>query len=857
MRRCVMLCLTLIAMSACTGEKLVRPSDAPTSPSSAISDGNHCETSGPGCLKGNPDFFFLPPMVKNPSSSSDWQEGTFNADLEPTVEICASAATTAANVGTAACPVTATLVATVESGTEQYQVNWQVPNDASTIFYRVKVIVGTKTLGFADLETGSSAAQLKKVDTGELIPLVDGRTLPIKFRVERFALCAVPGIGPCATKAIDVFGAGGKVSTALVATKEEGIIFASNPTTATASAFATSTTTGKRTVTVERCDDFRDRGITDLPTFGPCVRVRVEPALSSALTAPALVYSCDVTIASATATVSRAQAERIAMHRLVGTALEALPHDHPDCSTSTSAAGSVRGMFADLRQGRLKSAARQMVAMLTPKPLYAARFIDLGGGGSTRLSDETEGVGRSLSATKGARLTVSPTSPTHHEFQFLLPAKFEFIETPLDRAAYPADQVQVSVKVTDLGDEPVMNARVRFSAGQGGAVSDAIAFTSSDAASRGIATVTWTVTPPSPNILTVTGRGIAGENEHGPRIRTATKVDPFQPCDEDWEVVGSALACVEETNAPTGLGTGTMVLTATTVGDIAGRAIDEQTGAPVAVGVAYTPSATGASTAAGDGTFLIKDVTPGTRAVPQSYSLTLSAPNFQPRTRAGVLVEPKVVTQLGDICLTPVPGAIAGTLVNSFDNAAVSQPVTVTATETAPSIAPQCPGGGTPPAPIVRTVTTSDGSFSLGNLPPGTYSLATSSTGYFAKSIAVVVVSANATTSLGGVSLVPYVTSTSTVDLPTFTGSCATATVFTFTGTITSAVAGDVTLKWLRSDGAIAQPDTINFAAPGTQTVQTTWTMSAGGTHWQQLQILSPTDTKSNQSSFTLTCTSP
>jgi hypothetical protein len=479
MRRRVLLYLTLIAMSACNGDRSVRPSESSAAkPSNDISDGAH---DGVG-MSSNPDFFFLPPMVKNPSGSRNWDDGAFNPDLEPTIEICASTALVETNLATAACPTVATMTAVAGTGSEAYTANWKVP-ESSTIFYRINITVGTRRLGYADVKTGSNASQLKNIDTDELIPLVDGRTLPIKFRVERFALCDVPGVGPCATKTVDVNRAA-RVSTALVAEKDDGIIFGAG---------TTSTTPNKKTVTVERCTDFRERNITDLPTFGPCVRVRVEPALTAKLAAPALVYSCDVTVASASATVNTAQAERIAMHRLVGDKLEALPHDHPDCITPTAAAGSMRGMFADLRHGKLKSAARRMVAMLAPRPLYAARFIDSGGGGFTDLSDEAEGVGRSRSSTSGARLSVSQaTSRPFHEFQFLLPAKFEFVETPTDRAAYPEDAVSVSVKVTDLGGDPVMNARLRFSAGEGSTVSDEFKYTDAgtNPALRGIATVT-------------------------------------------------------------------------------------------------------------------------------------------------------------------------------------------------------------------------------------------------------------------------------------------------------------------------------------------------------------------------------
>jgi len=50
-------------------------------PSKMISDGAH---------GGNPDFFFLPPMVPNPVNNPNFEQGKFNATLGPslTVEIC-------------------------------------------------------------------------------------------------------------------------------------------------------------------------------------------------------------------------------------------------------------------------------------------------------------------------------------------------------------------------------------------------------------------------------------------------------------------------------------------------------------------------------------------------------------------------------------------------------------------------------------------------------------------------------------------------------------------------------------------------------------------------------------------------
>ena len=89
MRRCVLLCLTLITMSACQGSDATMPTLGPASGSDrSISDGSR--------PLGNPDFFFLPPMVKNPSADLDWSPGGFNGALTPVVKICAMSGTTEA-----------------------------------------------------------------------------------------------------------------------------------------------------------------------------------------------------------------------------------------------------------------------------------------------------------------------------------------------------------------------------------------------------------------------------------------------------------------------------------------------------------------------------------------------------------------------------------------------------------------------------------------------------------------------------------------------------------------------------------------------------------------------------------------
>jgi hypothetical protein len=295
MRRRVLLYLTLIAVSACNGDRIAKSGETPVNPPSAdISDATH---DGVG-LTSNPDFFFLPPMVKNPSASPLWDAGAFNATLKPTVDVCAydealkteDALTDAlTHLPLPTCTLVASVVAGVDAAAEQYQVNWKVPTSSVT-FYRITVRVGRQRLGYADVETASNSSQLKSVATGDFIPLNDGRTLPIKFRIERNALCETPGdpTHPCTSATVDL-SVDNTVSTILPGTQQPTGIFvpAQGPTAPSV------------TITVQGCTDFNPR-VTDLRTFGPCFRVTADDGTSRSathfvFTAPATVFSCEWT----------------------------------------------------------------------------------------------------------------------------------------------------------------------------------------------------------------------------------------------------------------------------------------------------------------------------------------------------------------------------------------------------------------------------------------------------------------------------------------------------------------------------------------------------------------------------------
>jgi len=165
--------------------------DQPTAASSkaqfAISDAVH--------EGGTQGFYFLPPMVSQPAVT-----GTFDADiasLNPEVAICDVTTGPDSNCGgsggTPAVIVfttTSTPAITVDLNAQQYQVNWDTKGAgfASARTYRVHVTAGEpgarRALGFGDVLLTSTPGQAKQLETGDIIAMPDGRSIPIHFRVE-------------------------------------------------------------------------------------------------------------------------------------------------------------------------------------------------------------------------------------------------------------------------------------------------------------------------------------------------------------------------------------------------------------------------------------------------------------------------------------------------------------------------------------------------------------------------------------------------------------------------------------------------------------------------------------------------
>jgi probable HAF family extracellular repeat protein len=168
----------LIALAACQDESALRIT-GPQGARATISDA----TSG-----GNPHFYFLPPML--PSAA---YEGTFDPTVAPTVSICAWNGSACSGDPVATFTTTSgagSEVVRVDSVEEQYVVNWHTKRfalaDGGT--YRIRVLAGAHVLGHADVRLYRSRKDVKNLDTGAYVPLGEGGTLPIKFRIEEGAV---------------------------------------------------------------------------------------------------------------------------------------------------------------------------------------------------------------------------------------------------------------------------------------------------------------------------------------------------------------------------------------------------------------------------------------------------------------------------------------------------------------------------------------------------------------------------------------------------------------------------------------------------------------------------------------------
>jgi hypothetical protein len=189
--------------------------------SAALVDGGH---------GGNAHFFFLPPMVPPPPEDKPSPfSGTFDPTQRPVVRICTLgtngacpqiASFTTPPPGTPFDPSqVATSVQVVPTG-QFYLVVWR-PNWVTldpTAIQRVRVSVGSQSLGVADVKVVTSLAAVQAVwASNEFVPLLQGGPLLIIFRIEQGAVggslppecsgqpdCVHVTVGPNPTQTRDV-----------------------------------------------------------------------------------------------------------------------------------------------------------------------------------------------------------------------------------------------------------------------------------------------------------------------------------------------------------------------------------------------------------------------------------------------------------------------------------------------------------------------------------------------------------------------------------------------------------------------------------------------------------------------------
>lgn len=198
------------------------PLIAPTDPSEIISDGAH---NG-----GNPDFFFLPPMVPLPVHNANFELGRFNNTLGGSlkIDICELNPEPGNGLPKAATGC-ARAVKTFATGSVQvvnlplrqfgwwnlfglppdgfYYALWDTRQSNLNVnkYYRIKVyIVGPPDvlLGIADVDPMANIFQWKYTLTGDVIQLIDDVNLPIVFRVENGGGPALCGAGAACNSAV-------------------------------------------------------------------------------------------------------------------------------------------------------------------------------------------------------------------------------------------------------------------------------------------------------------------------------------------------------------------------------------------------------------------------------------------------------------------------------------------------------------------------------------------------------------------------------------------------------------------------------------------------------------------------------
>jgi len=453
-------------LSSCVDSEPVGPG-APSlpTPAAAIIDGS---------TTGSAEFYFLPPLVPNPTIS-----GTFNPSHVPEMEVCEL------NVaGTACVPGAPTAYfppgsATVSGG--QYQISWDTDGPETglldpDLYYRLRILVGGEVMGSIDLDPQDPDGPGQSEAPPGFYPFRLGETIPVKFWLSTQVLCEVDGIVVLECISNAVFDESGGELTL----DEEGVALS-----VFLPAFALPGDDHPPIlVRAERVDPdafAAAEGVEclplfDAPQFGPCFRLTTFPQLTAPLDAPALISICiDPGALPINTPLDQEDELQIVRYATDGSNVtEALTNVAANCPTVTG------GLIDVPESGLFRFAARGINAVarfLGPQPALAHGSILLGG-----------------------------LSSSFSRFRFALPGQMFAVSGygQLLQASDPAE-VEVVIGVIDSNGVPVENAHVHFATGDG-----TLGAPEADTDADGHATVTWTVDKltPGTKTLSVTALGL-------------------------------------------------------------------------------------------------------------------------------------------------------------------------------------------------------------------------------------------------------------------------------------------------------------------------------------------------------------
>jgi len=506
-------------------------------PSAIISDGAH---------GGNPDFFFLPPLVSNPVNDPNFEVGKANNALEPslTVEICEL---TSQNLNAQGLPTGATdciagpLVKKFPAGTVRlqgsqddgfYQVLWNTreSNLDLTKYYRIKVFIqgSSVPLGAADVDPMSNMKEFHNARTGEVIPLLDDSTLPIKFRIERGALCngatlcnsvTVTNNNPTGSQLVTVDGGAGAIAGAtfpngwLPLTGPQSVVV----TIGSVNTGATNPATGTETIPCH--------ANLSLQQFRGCFNFTTTPALAP-IDESGTQFATPVTVAVCYV-LQGSLDPREKFAEMWASGPNERPHALPDasdagilganarnCTTNVIGLNNSKGVTGLASAGwrKLKGGLGRVFGVET------AYAVDLGLGG---FAVEFSNIGPALSARidpVGATLLTLPSGGTVQPFVRIVGSNHHDSEHQ---------------NATGLGGIPVSfvasgSATLSPQGTEGGTATQLTAITNtnpidgSPASGGGFATVNWTI-PNTPGTYTLTA---TGPTTNGPVTFTATVPAP-------------------------------------------------------------------------------------------------------------------------------------------------------------------------------------------------------------------------------------------------------------------------------------------------------------------------------------------